>query len=107
MALRIFPDLCNHPKENKDVCDIIFCIQSYVHKRRVRVKEFLECFDNLHTGTITKNQFERGLDNIGVRKYLSQRDMRLLITRYLDPIDSNRIIWRSFEDEIDRGMHHI
>ncbi|XP_004533214.1 uncharacterized protein LOC101452318 [Ceratitis capitata] len=102
MALRIFPDLCNHPKENKDVCDIIFCIQSYVHKRRVRVKEFLECFDNLHTGTITKNQFERGLDNIGVRKYLSQRDMRLLITRYLDPIDSNRIIWRSFEDEIDR-----
>uniref|UniRef100_A0A034VES4 Uncharacterized protein n=1 Tax=Bactrocera dorsalis TaxID=27457 RepID=A0A034VES4_BACDO len=102
MAFKVFPDLCNHPKEYKDVCDLIFCIQNFVHKRRVRVKEFLECFDHLRTGTVTKNQFERALDNVGVRKYLSQRDMNMLFTRYLDPVDTNRIMWRLFEDEIDK-----
>lgn len=104
MAFKVFPDLCNHPKENKDVCDLIFCIQNFVHKRRVRVKEFLECFDHLRTGTITKNQFERALDNVGVRKYLTQRNMNMLFTRYKDPIDTNRIMWRLFEDEIDKGI---
>ncbi|XP_067627321.1 uncharacterized protein [Eurosta solidaginis] len=102
MAVKAFPDLCNHPKENKDVCDLIFCIQNYIFKRRVRVKEFLECFDHLNTGTITKNQFERALDNMGVHKHLTQREMNLLISRYIDPIDSNRVIWRPFQDEIDR-----
>ncbi|XP_053950667.1 uncharacterized protein LOC128858424 [Anastrepha ludens] len=102
MAIKAFPDLCNHPKENKDVCDLIFCIQNIIYKRRVRVKEFLECYDHLRTGTITKNQFERALDNMGVYKYLSQRDLNLLCARYIDPIDTNRIMWRLFENEIDR-----
>uniref|UniRef100_A0A1I8PT42 EF-hand domain-containing protein n=1 Tax=Stomoxys calcitrans TaxID=35570 RepID=A0A1I8PT42_STOCA len=102
VAQRIFKDFCNHPQENKTICDIVFCIQKVVHKNRIRVREFLEGFDLMHTGTVTKNQFERSLNNMGVGKYLTQREFELLSARYIDPIDTNRIRWRMFEDEIDR-----
>jgi len=70
----------------------------------VRTCEFLEKFDPLHVGSITKNQFERGLSNMGVGKYISQRELALLTDRYLDPLDTNRIRWRNFVDEIDTGQ---
>ncbi|SPP87851.1 Hypothetical predicted protein [Drosophila guanche] len=97
----IFPDACNHPKKNRSQCDIIFCIQNYVYKNQVRTSEFLESFDALRIGSITKNQFERALSNMGVGKYLSQRELAVLVDRYLDPMDINRVRWRNFVDEID------
>ncbi|EDW67374.1 uncharacterized protein [Drosophila virilis] len=97
----IFPDACNHPKKNRGECDIVFCIQNYIYKNRVRTCEFLEKFDSLQVGSITKNQFERGLSNMGVGKYLSRRELDLLANRYLDPMDTNRVRWRNFVDEID------
>ncbi|EDV92987.1 uncharacterized protein LOC6563620 [Drosophila grimshawi] len=97
----IFPDACNHPKKDRGECDIVFCIQSYIHKNRIRTCEFLEKFDTLQVGSITKNQLERGLSNMGVGKYLSQRELDLLAARYMDPLDTNRIRWRNFVDEID------
>ncbi|XP_030559267.1 uncharacterized protein LOC115761605 [Drosophila novamexicana] len=97
----IFPDACNHPKKNRGECDIVFCIQNYIYKNRVRTCEFLEKFDSLQVGSITKNQFERGLSNMGVGKYLSRRELDLLANRYLDPLDTNRVRWRNFVDEID------
>lgn len=106
VAQRVFKDFCNHPQNNKDICDIVFCIQKQVHKNRLRVREFLEGFDLMHTGTITKNQFERALHNIGVGKYLNQREMTILCSRYMDPTDMTRIRWRIFEDEIDRGKFY-
>ncbi|TDG51444.1 hypothetical protein AWZ03_002239 [Drosophila navojoa] len=97
----IFPDACNHPKKNRGECDIIFCIQNYVYKNRIRTCEFLEKFDALQVGCITKNQFERGLSLMGVGKYLSRRELDLVMDRYVDPVDTNRIRWRNFVDEID------
>ncbi|XP_064553144.1 LOW QUALITY PROTEIN: uncharacterized protein LOC135438677 [Drosophila montana] len=97
----IFPDACNHPKKNRGECDIVFCIQNYIYKNRIRTCEFLEKFDSLQVGSITKNQFERGLSNMGVGKYLSRRELDLLADRYLDPLDTNRVRWRNFVDEID------
>ncbi|XP_037810226.1 uncharacterized protein LOC119602666 [Lucilia sericata] len=102
MAQGIFKDICNHTIENKNICDIIFCLQKQVHAKRIRIHEFLEGFDLLHTGTVTVNQFERALYNMGVGKYLTQREFRMLCERYLDPVDVNRIMWRRFEDEMDR-----
>lgn len=99
----IFPDACNQPKKNRNQCDIIFCIQNYVYKNRVRTSEFLVSFDTLNLGSITKNQFERGLSNMGVGKYLSQRELGILLERYTDPVDINRVRWRNFVDEIDSG----
>lgn len=100
----IFPDACNHPKKNRGECDIVFCIQNYIYKNRIRTCEFLEKFDTLQVGSITKNQFERGLSCMGVGKYLSRRELDLVMERYLDPVDTNRIRWRNFVDEIDTGM---
>ncbi|KAH8388320.1 hypothetical protein KR093_003853 [Drosophila rubida] len=99
----IFPDACNHPHLNRGQCDIVHCIQNYIYKNRVRTCEFLEKFDPLNVGSITKNQFERGLSNMGVGKHISQRELALLIDRYMDPLDTNRIRWRNFVDEIDTG----
>lgn len=103
IAQRIFKDFCNHPQPNKLDCEVVACVQKQVYKNRIRVREFLEGFDLLHTGTITINQFERGLFNMGIGKYLTQNDMKMLEHRYRCPIDSNRIKWRNFEDEIDSG----
>uniref|UniRef100_A0A1A9VKK1 EF-hand domain-containing protein n=1 Tax=Glossina austeni TaxID=7395 RepID=A0A1A9VKK1_GLOAU len=102
MAQRIFKDYCDHPKENRTDCDVVVCIQHQVHKNRIRIREFLEGFDLLHTGTVTINQFERALHNMGLGKFISHRDFQLLCYRYRDPIDTNRIMWRIFEDEVDR-----
>lgn len=103
----IFPDACNHPKKNRGECDIIHCIQGYIYKNRVRTCEFLEKFDPLQVGSITKNQFERGLWNMGVGKHLSQREFGLICDRYLDPLDTNRVRWRIFADEIDTGNNDL
>ncbi|KAH8273151.1 hypothetical protein KR018_006862 [Drosophila ironensis] len=97
----IFPDACKAPKKNRNQCDIIFCIQNYVYKNQVRTSEFLESYDTLRIGSITKNQFERGLSVMGVGKYLSQRELGILLERYTDPVDTNRVRWRNFVDEID------
>ncbi|KAH8294267.1 hypothetical protein KR054_010139 [Drosophila jambulina] len=97
----IFPDACNAPKKNRNQCDIVFCIQNYVYKSQVRTSEFLASFDTLNLGSITRNQFERGLSNMGVGKYLSQRELGILLDRYIDPVDTNRVRWRNFVDEID------
>lgn len=100
---RVFKDMCNHAKERELDCEVVVCIQNYVYKRRIRVREFIEGFDLLHTGTVTINQFERALSSMGIGKYLTQREFALLCNRYMDPVDTNRIMWRIFEDEIDRG----
>ncbi|XP_017001303.2 uncharacterized protein [Drosophila takahashii] len=97
----IFPDACHTPKKNRNQCDILFCIQNYIYKNQVRTSEFLESYDSLNVGSITKNQFERGLSNMGVGKYLTQREMSILLERYTDPVDTNRVRWRNFADEID------
>jgi len=99
----LFPDACHTPKKNRNQCDILFCIQNYIYKNQVRTSEFLESYDSLNVGSITKNQFERGLSNMGVGKYLTQREMAILLERYTDPVDTNRVRWRNFADEIDTG----
>lgn len=73
----------------------------------MRTCEFLEKFDPLQVGSITKNQFERGLWNMGVGKHLSQREFGLICDRYLDPLDINRVRWRIFVDEIDTGNNDL
>lgn len=85
------------------VGDAIFRIQRYVYENRIRLTEFLESFDALRTGIITRNQFLRGLDNAGIsggsRLKLSQGEIELICGRYAD---RDHIMWKEFVDEIDR-----
>ncbi|XP_055847317.1 uncharacterized protein LOC129913017 [Episyrphus balteatus] len=94
------------PDKPDIVCDVIFRIQRYVYENRIRISEFMESFDLLKVGSITRNQFLRALDNVGIsgtkRLKLSQREIEMIFTRYSDPIDMNRVKWKIFTDEIDR-----
>lgn len=87
-------------------CETFLRIQKHVLENRVRVHEFLEPFDRLKCGLITKNQFLRALDNIGLsalnRLVLTEREMEIVCALFRDPIDSDRIRWKDFEDEVDK-----
>lgn len=89
-------------------CETFLRIQRHVFENRVRVHEFLEPFDRLNCGLITKNQFLRALDNIGLsglnRLVLTEREMNIICDRFRDPIDTDRIRWRDFEDEVDKAF---
>lgn len=89
-------------------CETFLRIQRHVFENRVRVHEFLEPFDRLNCGLITKNQFLRALDNIGLsglnRLVLTEREMNIICDRFKDPIDVDRIRWRHFEDEVDKAF---
>lgn len=89
-------------------CETFLRIQRYVFENRVRVHEFLESYDRLNCGLITKNQFLRALDNIGLsglnRLVLTEREMNIICDRFRDPIDTDRIRWRHFEDEVDKAF---
>lgn len=87
-------------------CETFLRIQRHILENRVRVHEFLEPFDRLNCGLITKNQFLRALDNIGLsglnRMVLTERETNIICERFRDQIDSDRIRWKDFEDEIDK-----
>ncbi|XP_037953319.1 uncharacterized protein LOC119683610 [Teleopsis dalmanni] len=99
----VFADTCNHKKE-KDICHVIIFLQKNIFERRIRVREFLEPFDLLRTGNITMNQFERGIHSMGIGNLITQPEFRKLCERYKDPVDSSRIRWLEFEDEMDEAF---
>ena len=64
-------------------------------------------FDPLNSGRVTISQFRRGLDAIQVSSfgqfYLAEYEIDALVALYKDPNDPDRVCWRTFEDDIDRG----
>lgn len=89
----------------EDLRIVIKRIQRYVLDNGVRVNEFFKNFDPFHCGRITINQFERGLDMLGVsrihRLYIGPAEVQSLIIQYRDPIDPHRVCWQTFENDID------
>ncbi|GLV45240.1 chaoptin [Carabus blaptoides fortunei] len=93
------------PCGQEDLLTIVRRIQRHVLENRLRVNEFFKDWDMYNCGRITTNQFERGLDALGVgrihRMYLSPEEIRALVIQYRDPIDPYRICWKTFENDID------
>lgn len=83
----------------------ILRIKRHVLDNQVRVADFMQHFDPLRSGYITRSQFLRGLDLLGVsalqRLYLSDGELADLGTRYVDAHDASRIDWKSFETDIE------
>lgn len=71
----------------------------------MRVADFFQHFDPLRSGYITRSQFIRGLDLLGVstlqRLYLSDSELADLGTKYMDEHDASRIDWKAFETDIE------
>ena len=80
-------------------------IKKHILDNSIRTKEFFEKFDNLRRGFITRAQFMRGLDAIGIsglhRLYIAPHDVEKILRHYGDPMDVDRVDWRKFCDEID------
>ncbi|XP_015123214.1 uncharacterized protein LOC107045443 [Diachasma alloeum] len=92
-------------RERMRLIEMIRRIQRHVLERRIRIHTFLEPFDEMNVGRITPSQFRRGLDSLQVSSlgqlYLAEHEIEELVTFYLDPNDTKRVMWRVFEDDID------
>lgn len=101
-----FHPALNKVKVHKNINEIILRIQRYVMENRIRIHEFFQDFDPLRSGFITKSQFLRGIDAIGIsgldRMYLSDYELENLCEAYQDELDCSRIDYLTFEDVIDR-----
>ncbi|XP_058811416.1 uncharacterized protein LOC131676318 [Topomyia yanbarensis] len=102
--------LAYHPcltpsKEERDFQTIMDRIQRFIWENRVRTREFFEQFDLLVCGWISRSQFVRSMDALGLsglyRLPLTDREIRSICERYQDPKDANKICWISFAEHVD------
>lgn len=93
-------------RKRMKIDEILLRVQRHVLDNQIRVKEFFERFDVFRCGFITKSQFIRGLDAIGVsglhRLYLTTDEIEDLCRLFADPNDPGRVHWKNFKTEIDR-----
>ncbi|XP_058055720.1 uncharacterized protein LOC131207128 [Anopheles bellator] len=98
---------CLEPKR-KDMCmvELLRRIQRYIWNSRIRIKEFFQQHDPLRCGWITRSQFIRNLDVIGLsplyRLTLHEPEIKQLCDRYADSTDPNKIRWTLFVEEVNR-----
>lgn len=80
-------------------------IKRHTLDNQVRVAEFFQHFDPLRAGYVTRSQFVRGLDQMGVsglqRLHLSDGELTGLAVKYQDEHDASRVNWKSFETDIE------
>jgi len=92
-------------KPDADFEHLMLRIKKHIHDSCIRTKEFFEKFDNLRRGFVTKAQFLRCLDAIGISKlhrlYIAPHDVDKIVKNYEDQMDVDRIYWRKFCDDID------
>ncbi|KAG4066440.1 hypothetical protein HA402_007076 [Bradysia odoriphaga] len=92
-------------RDNMIFDELIQRVKRHVLENSLRVKDFFEDNDPLRCGYITKSQFIRGLDILGVSKvgrlYLSPREIEILCSNYVDEMDSGRVNWKMFETDIE------
>ncbi len=100
----------SHPCMNQNHRDVKFeelmlRIKKYILDNSVRSREFFEKFDKMRRGFVTKSQFVRALEGIGVsglsRLYIASDDVKKVIDEYEDKTDPDRVNWGKFCDDID------
>lgn len=101
---------CHSSLNQKKPCDLKFCelmirIKKHIYDNRIRSREFFEKFDQRNYGFITKSQFHRGLDAIGLsglhRLYVAPHDLEKIFIEYQDPCDPSRVAYSNFCDALD------
>lgn len=101
-----------HPSVNqqsqdrdRDIKELLLRIKKHIFDNRIRTRQFFEKFDHLNCGFITKSQFHRGLDAIGLsglhRLNVSKKALEKIFSAYQDACDPDRFSWRLFCDNID------
>ncbi|XP_039441985.1 uncharacterized protein LOC120422565 [Culex pipiens pallens] len=103
-------DTAYHPclapsRQERDFRTLMLRIQRYVWENRVRIREFFEQYDTFQCGLISRSQFVRAMDAVGLsglhRMPLTDGEVRSVCDRYGDARDVNRIRWDRFTDDVD------
>lgn len=81
-------------------------IQRYVWENRIRIREFFEQYDLHSCGWISRSQFIRSMDAVGIsglhRLLLTDSEVRTICDRYQDTNNVNHIRWICFVDDVDK-----
>ncbi|XP_026759807.2 uncharacterized protein LOC113518964 [Galleria mellonella] len=101
-ATDVFHPAFTPPRPSRQLIELMLRVQEFVLQRRVRVSEFFRDYDPLNSGRITPQQFRRAMDAMGLGAVLDTNEMLCVIRHYLDPNDSDRACWRTFEDDCDQ-----
>ncbi|KAM3956185.1 LOW QUALITY PROTEIN: uncharacterized protein ACR2FA_009901 [Aphomia sociella] len=101
-ASEVFHPALTQPKPSRQLIDLMLRVQEFVLQRRVRVSEFFRDYDPLNSGRIGPQQFRRAMDAMGLGSVLDSNEMLCVIRHYLDPNDTERVCWRTFEDDCDQ-----
>ncbi|KAI8421321.1 hypothetical protein MSG28_008349 [Choristoneura fumiferana] len=70
---------------------------------RQLIELMLRDYDPLNSGRIAPQQFRRAMDAMGLGVVLSPEEVVCVMRHYLDPNDSQRVCWRTFEDDCDQA----
>lgn len=109
-----FQILCGHPSlehntipKCRKLVDVLSKIKKIVALKGVNAKQFFIDFDTLNCGLITKSQFHRGLESMGISGLhgliISDDDLNLLVKKYKEYWGDGvieRIKWREFLKDI-------
>lgn len=92
-------------KPDMKLDELMLRVKKHIYDNRIRIRELFEVFDDLRRGFVTKSQFYRALDALGLsslhRFHLSKFDIEKIFEAYADPGDSGRFSWTKFCDDID------
>lgn len=98
---------CQDKKKKPDLklCEVLLRIKKHILDNAIRTREFFEKFDVFNSGFITKSQFHRGLDAIGLsglhRCYIAEANLKKILDFYEDRCDADRVNWKRFCDDVD------
>ena len=72
-----------------------------------KVLEFFEDYDPLRSGSISKEQFRRGLGLLGLSKLgahdLTDGHFKILINAYENPTKQDQVLWTKFLNDVETG----
>ena len=93
--------------KRRSIVNIVQRIRNHVSARRVRISEFFRDFDKLRSYSIRRDEFLRGITQIGVD--LSETDHDILAEHYKDEKKAGCCRWKQFEDDVEKvfGETHL
>lgn len=102
-----FANQCKKP--DIKLYELMLRVKKHIYDNSIKTREFFEKFDVHRTGFITKFQFHRGLDAIGLsglhRLYVCPQDLEKICNAYRDNWDDlmpDRMKWTKFCDDLDQ-----
>lgn len=101
-SIRMEPQVNKEKKINID--EILMKIEKHCFKKQIRVSEFMRDFDPLHSGTVSKKEFIRSLNQMGIM--LEEPESELIASYYQDKKEE-RCRWRDLELDIQKGISKL